>query len=423
MKARQALIVSAFVLALVPAAARAVPVANGTPFKVSSCDTCKKRLPAVAGVPTGTAAGTFLMTWESTSPADSLGISGRFFLKTGAPKSADFLVNKDTVAEQHEPAVAADAAGNYVVAWSATAGTNTDVLVQRYKATGVPNGAAVVVNVDDPHAPAAPQDIAPAVAAAADGSFVVSWIRIVPPDPHSNGVPPVVMARRYGKTGAPLGPPVQLSTGLVAGSRPGLCLDTTGRAVVAWTNIDAIRLFEPSLMGVSMRRLSPAGAALGTELVIAQPLSTQSSTAVACGTGGTFVVSWSTDQAPAVDNLDIVAQRFTTLGNRNGKIFRINSITGGEQSQPAMFADASGNFTVTWQSRLISTNTGDSILGRRYLASATADGADFLVTKRASPLDGRPILPRVANLGASGFVIVWAQGNAVLQARRYKLTP
>jgi hypothetical protein len=309
------------------------------------------------------------------------------------------------------------------VAWSATAGTNTDVLVQRYKATGVPNGAAVVVNVDDPHAPAAPQDIAPAVAAAADGSFVVSWIRIVPPDPHSNGVPPVVMARRYGKTGAPLGPPVQLSTGLVAGSRPGLCLDTTGRAVVAWTNIDAIRLFEPSLMGVSMRRLSPAGAALGTELVIAQPLSTQSSTAVACGTGGTFVVSWSTDQAPAVDNLDIVAQRFTTLGNRNGKIFRINSITGGEQSQPAMFADASGNFTVTWQSRLISTNTGDSILGRRYLASATADGADFLVTKRASPLDGRPILPRVANLGASGFVIVWAQGNAVLQARRYKLTP
>ena len=139
--------------------------------------------------------------------------------------------------------------------------------------------------------------------------------------------------------------------------------------------------------------------------------------------GGTFVVAWSTDQAPASDHLDIVAQRFTTLGNRNGKIFKVNSITAGEQSQPAMFADASGNFVVTWESRLLNTNTGDSIVGRRFLASATADGADFLVAKRASQLEGRPILPRVANLGASGFVIVWAQGNAVLQGRRYKLTP
>jgi hypothetical protein len=425
MKARQAFILSISALALLPAMARAVPLANGAPFKVSSCETCKKRVPAVAGVATGPSAGTFLVAWESTTLADPLGISARFFLKTGLPKGADFQVNKDVYPPQHEPTVASDALGNYIVVWSvaSVSSLNSDIMAQRYKATGAVNGPAFLINVDTPGAPQPATDVSPAVAMAADGSFVVSWIRSVSPDVGSPGAPPAVMVRRYSKLGTPVGPPTRISTGLVAGNRPGVCIDTTGRAVVVWTNIDEIRPFEPSLLGVSLRRVSTAGAPLDTEFVVAPPLSSDSSAAVACGPGGSFVVAWSTDQAPAVENLDIVAQRFTTLGRRNGKIFRINGTTAGEQAVPAMSIDASGNFVVVWQSRLLGTNTGDSILGRRFFASATADGPDLLIYKRATPIEDRPVTPRVANLGASGFVAVWAQGSAKLQARRYKLTP
>lgn len=425
MKARQAFILSISAVALLPAVARAVPLANGAPFKVSSCDTCKKRVPAVAGVAAGSTAGTFLVVWESTSPADPLGISARFFPKTGLPKGADLLVNKDIYPPQHEPAVASDALGNYVVVWSvaSVSSLNSDIMAQRYKATGTVNGPAFLVNADTLGAPQPATDVSPAVAMAADGSFVVSWIRSVPPDVNSQGAPPAVMVRRYSKLGAPVGAPAQISTGLVAGNRPGVCIDTTGRAVVVWTNIDEIRPFEPSLLGVSLRRVSPAGAPLDTEFVVATPLSSDSSAAVACGPGGTFVVAWSTDQAPAVDNLDVVAQRFTTLGRRNGKIFRVNGTTAGEQALPAMSIDASGNFVVVWQSRLLGTSTGDSILGRRFLASATADGADLLIYKRATPVENRSVTPRVASLGAAGFVAVWVQGSSSLQARRYKLTP
>ena len=425
MKARQALTLSLLTLALSPAVARAVPSPNGTAFKVSSCATCKQSAPSVAGIAAGATAGTFMASWESTTSKDSQGVSGRLFPKTGLPKGADFQVNKDILPPQHAPVVASDPLGNYVVAWSVSAGgsLNSDVMAQRYKGTGVVNGPAFMVNVDTPGASQPGVDVAPVVATAADGGFLVAWIRSVPPDAHSQGSPPAVMVRRYNKTGVPVSAPVQLSTGLVAGSQPSACIDPTGRAVVVWTSIDEYRPFESSLMGVSMRRVSAAGVPLDIEAAVANPLATDSSATVGCGAAGAFVVVWSTDQAPATSGLDIVARRFTPLAVANGPAFRVNSTTTGEQKLPAMMMDATGNFVVTWQSRLTTTNTSDSIFARRFLASGTADGADLLVYKRGTPIESRSVTPRVANLGASGFVVVWAQGNLNLLARRYKLTP
>src|SRR5262249_59866810 len=89
----------------------------------------------------------------------------------------------------------------------------------------------------------------------------------------------------------------------------GAGIDPTGRAVVVWTSIDEYRPFEPSFMGVAMRRVSAAGAPLDTEAVVADPTATDSSAVVGCGAAGAFVVVWSTDQAPAVDGMDNVARR------------------------------------------------------------------------------------------------------------------
>jgi hypothetical protein len=426
MRARQALILTACMLApsaLVPAVARAVPSPNGGEFKVSSCDSCRKRTPSVGGVAAGATAGSFVMTWESRTAADPVGISARFFTKAGAPKSPDLQVNKEVAPMQHSPAVAVDAKGGSIVVWSAQNGFNSDVLAQRYAATGAASGAAFVVNVDTPGAPVPAQDIEPAVAFGADGGFVISWIRSVPPSAGSDGEQPAVMARRYNAAGAPLGAPVKLNMTLVRSSRPEICVDTTGRAVIAYVTVDGYRPFEPNKKGIALRRLTPTGALSGSEVSVAQPLSDDADVGVACGLGGTFVVVWSTDQAPAVDGMDIVAQRYTTLARKLGSAFRVNATTAGQQEQPAMFGDAAGNFTVAWQSRSMTDNKLDSIYARRFLASGTADGSDLLVHLRVNALEDRAISPDVANLGAAGFVVVWAQGNAGLQARRYKLTP
>lgn len=424
MRARQAFLLSMAVLTLLPAAVRAAPARNGVAFNVSNCATCKKRLASVAGVASGTGAGTFVASWESTSPADPFGITGRFFTKTAAPRGADALVNKDTVPQQSDPAVATDSQGNAVVVWAAKNGPNTDVLGQRYKATGAVNGPAFVVNVDTPGAPVPAVDAAPTVAMAANGTFTVSWIRSVPPGATSPAEDPAVMVRRYSAAGVPLGAPAKISTGLVARSKPEACIDTTGRAVVAWTTVDGFHPFEPDKNGVALRRVATAGAPLDAVIVVAPPTASDSSTAVVCGAGGTFIVIWSTNLAPAVTGgSDIVAQRFTNLARRNGAVFRLNSVTVGDQNLPAASADASGNFVVAWQSHIPGSPvlTSDAVVGRRFLASATADGADFVVRARTTKLEERPITPDVANLGATGFVIVWSQGNLVLQGQRYKL--
>jgi len=425
MKARQAYFLSMAILVLLPAAVRAAPARNGAAFNVSNCATCKKRVASIAGVAAaGTAAGTFAVSWESTSTVDPLGITGRFFTKAAAPRGAEALVNKDTVPQQHDPSVATDSQGNAVVVWSAKNGPNSDVLGQRYKATGAVNGLPFVVNVDTPGAPVPAVDSDPVVAMAANGTFVVSWIRAVPPGASSPAENAAVMARRYSAAGVPLGAPVKISTGLVAGIKPDACIDTTGRAVVAWTTVDGFHPFQPDKNGVALRRLATAGAPLDAEIVVAPPTASDTTTAVVCGAGGTFVVIWSTNLAPAVSGgSDVVAQRFTTLAKRNGAVFRINSITTGDQNLPAASADAGGNFVVTWQSHIPGSPvlTSDAVLGRRFLASATADGADFVVRARTTKLEERPGTPDVANLGANGFVIVWSQGNAVLQGQRYKL--
>jgi hypothetical protein len=392
-------------------------------LKVSACDACKKRVPSISGVVSGSLAGTFVTAWESTSTADPLGISSRFYTKAAAPRGAEFLISANKLLAQNDPSVATDSQGNAVVVWSVKNGANTDVMGQRFKAAGTANGAVFLVNVDTPGAPLPAVDSLPVVAMAANGTFVVTWIRSVPPSPGSAGEAPAVMARRYSAAGAPLGLPVKISTGLVAGIKPDACIDTTGRAVVSWTSVDGFHPFEPDKNGVSLRRVATAGAPLDAEIVVAPPTAADSTSAVLCGAGGTFVVLWSTNLAPAVKGSDIVAQRYTTAAQRNGAVFRINSLTDGDQTRPAVSGDASGNFVVTWQTHIPASNalTADTIVGRRFLASSTADGADFVVHARATQLEPRPTDPDVANLGSVGFVILWAQGNTGLQAQRYKL--
>lgn len=389
----------------------------GAEVSVSTCVVCKKRTAAVAGA----ASGAFLVVWESTSTSDPKGISARFYTLNGTPRGADVLVNRNVGPDQYDASVAADAQGNYYVAWSEVDDDgNSEIRLQRFRANGQALGTAIRVNTDEPGLPIPPFDMEPAVATVPGGGFVVSWIRFIPPGETSNGTFPEVMVRRFGGNAAPLGAQVKLSTGLVLGARPDLCVNTSNQIVVVWTSVDAFRPFEASKEGVSMRRVAATGAPLGGEVVVARPLAANADSAVSCGTGGTFVVVWSSDQAPSSDTADILAQRFTSAGRRSGAVFRVNSQAAGDQTQPAISHDRTGKFVVVWESR---TPDADSILGRRFGATGTPDGADFLVRTRADEIEGRPVEPDVAHIGQAGnFVVVWQHGTSVLRAQRFRVT-
>src|SRR4051812_34951113 len=64
------------------------------------------------------------------------------------PAGAQFRVNTFTTGDQFAPAVAADAAGDFVVVWASDGqdGSNSGVYAQRYNAAGVAQGSPLAVN-------------------------------------------------------------------------------------------------------------------------------------------------------------------------------------------------------------------------------------------------------------------------------------
>lgn len=395
------------VLCLAAVSALAAP--QGPPFKVSSCATCRQEMAAVAG----SASGSFMVVWQGTSAADLRGINGRLFTSTGTAAAVDFLVNKVVAPDQYDAAIARDAQGNFIVAWSEVANGNSEVMAQRFMPTGAPLGTAFKVNQDATGTPTVPADFKPVVAATKDG-FVVVWLNLLPAGNSFPGTTPQVLFRRFNSTGAPIGAQVKLNTGLVNDRRPDVCVDTSGRIITVWTSVDRFLPFEPSKEGISMRRLTAAGAAIAGEEVVIPPTSTAIQPAVSCGAGSTFVVVWHGDLPPAVEGTDIIGQRYSRLGRKVGAAFRINTVTASSQRNPSVSHDSKGNFVVVWQGY---TGSKNGIFGRRLTGAGVALGTEFEV---ASDEHLKLEDPRVAQIGTNGnYVVVWQSPTKAIFGRRF----
>lgn len=392
-------------LALAGAAAAATPAAlaqtpqPGAVFQLSSCDTCIGRNPVVAG----NSAGHFIAAWDGVSDVVHDIVYGRVFAGAADPLAPDFSVvpNVSVPPPQFDAAAASDSEGRFLVAWATVGGDQSSILVQRYTQRGRELGAPIVVASDAAASPSSPSDYAPAVAAAPGGGFVVVWVN---QNPQATGAtPPHVMLRRYDATGAPAGEAVQVSTGLATGDRPAVCVSSTGRAHVAWTYFADFSPFEPSPVGVVLRRLSPANVPAGPEQVIAPAVDDQSSVAVSCGPVNSFVVAWQTAQPPAVSGSDIVAQRFTRLAQPIGAPFLLNQVVDQDQKNPALLGDGSGAFVAVWEG---TPNSYNGARGRRFAANGTPLSNEFVVY-RAGPGDMTVLRPAIAGVGeAGGFVVV-----------------
>jgi hypothetical protein len=384
---------------LSPAAAGAAGL--GTPFAVASCTDCRQSQASVAGAPSGR----FVVVWEGASPRDAHGILRRLFEPAGSPRGGEALVNRNIPPEQYDSAVAADARG-YVAVWTEEQpGGGSILLAQRFRPLGSRLGGPIAVSADPPGGRI--DNFNPAVARTPDGGFVVAGIRFRPVGAAGEDTDPEVYARGFSAAGVALGPPARVSASLASGNRPDLCADAAGRVVAAWTTVDAFRPFEPSLEGVSARRLARSGAPVGNELVVARPLARQAPAAVSCGKAG-FVVAWASDQAPAVHRTDVLARRFTVRGRGLGPTLVVNSATEGDQRNPAISHDRAGNFVVVWQDF-----AARALQARRFAANGVPAGEQFQVRTDPSGSTG-PAEPDLAHVGAGGtFVVVWREAGGL----------
>jgi hypothetical protein len=141
----------------------------GTEFRVNSYTTGTQLGADIAAA----ADGRFVVAWSGDGDdASAGGVFAQRFGAEGTPRGAEFRVNTYTTGSQFLPRVAADAAGNFVVAWSSPGqdGSSDGVFAQRFTAAGTPRGAEFRVN-----SATTDRQVVSAVASDGEGNFVIAW--------------------------------------------------------------------------------------------------------------------------------------------------------------------------------------------------------------------------------------------------------
>jgi hypothetical protein len=121
----------------------------GTEFQVNSYTSGGQRRAKVGRADDGH----FVVVWHSLDQDGSdYGIFAARFDAAGVRVGGEFQVNSITDARQSFPAVAVDAAGDFVVAWMGYNGPGPqfDVFVRRFNAQGAPQGVEFQVNTYTP---------------------------------------------------------------------------------------------------------------------------------------------------------------------------------------------------------------------------------------------------------------------------------
>jgi hypothetical protein len=117
--------------------------------------------------------GGFVVVWKSYGEDGSgYGVFGQRFASTGAKAGSEFRVNTYTTGDQGEPSVAMSGGGDFVVVWNSDGqdGSGEGIFGQRFDASGARVGNEFAVNSYTTN-----QQTFPAVAVSPRGDFVVAW--------------------------------------------------------------------------------------------------------------------------------------------------------------------------------------------------------------------------------------------------------
>jgi hypothetical protein len=328
---------------------------RGDEFKVNAIDAEYYATPAVAM----DAAGNFVVVWRSDYE-----ISARLYDAAGQPRGGEFRVNTFTAGAQEYPSVAMDDDGDFVVAWQSEGqdGSQEGIYARRYDASGAAVGSEFGVNTTT----AWSQEL-PSVAMDADGDFVVAWVSAM-----QDGTLDVYV-RRYEVSGAPKGGEFRVNES-IAGEQgyPSVAMDRAGNFAVAWDS-----LVPDQWSRVYVRRYDAAGVAKSGEFRAGTSVTGHElRPSVALGEHGELTVAWTWTSEFAAAPFRAYTRSFEPSGLAFGEPVQVNSNAGG--GQPALASGLGTGFVAAW-SYQSSTPQGidDDVYARVYVGSVLGGDANF----------------------------------------------
>jgi hypothetical protein len=261
-------------------------VAQGAEIAVNTRTAGNQNAPVVAI----NAAGDFVVAWQSLS-AGNFESRARRFGASGEARGDEFAVSTTRGESHSAPAVAMDRAGDFVVVWRSTVDGSFEIRGRRFSAQGAARGDEIAIN-----AVSTGDQLAPRVAADADGDFVVVWENALDDSFE-------IRARRFSAQGLARGSESAVHA-TTAGDQfaPAVALDAAGNFAVAWhSQIDGDQEIRARAFAASGQARSPEFA------VNSRSSGSQKSAAVALAAGGELVVSWHSD---TTGSWEIAARRF-----------------------------------------------------------------------------------------------------------------
>jgi hypothetical protein len=295
--------------------------------------------------------GGFVVAWHAITPHQ---IHGRRYEGSGVAVGDEFLADGALtgLALLPQPRVAPIFSDEFVVVWNAATSDSLSPIVvgRRIDPDGVPIGTGFQAN-----GAAACENSAPAVAAEADGDYVVAWCEAA-------GAEQALYARRF-RAASGAGAPFELAPSGAEGLNPvAISADAAGDVVAVWGS-----------GGTVMARVFDAtNTALGPAFAVGAGDAALHPAVAFDHAGGAFTVAWENTVA-ADEDVDVVGRRFDAGGQPLGAEFRVNATTAGLQFAPRVAATDEG-FVVTWASETdIVAEPTIGIRARRYLVGDAAD--------------------------------------------------
>jgi len=312
----------------------------------------------------------------------------------------DFLVNDDTSGgcDQSQPAIAKTPSGNFIIVWMdyRYGGDDefADIFFQRYNSSGTPLGSYVQVN-DLPDY-AGHSD--PVIAVNCAGSFVVVWV-----DYRNGSDDPDIYAQRFNAAGSPIDSNFRVNDDGTGNrqTEPAVTMDCLGDFVITWRDDRYFSIYGSEIYA---QRYYSTGAAFGYNFYVNDDVGNndQDHPDIAADSIGNFVITWEDKRLYSTFRREIFAQRYNYTGTLLGGNFPVNNdMDTADQKDPAVAADALGNFVITWED---GRNWGRDIYAQRYTFAGSTLGSNFRVDD-ASPSDQSE--PDVARDYSGRFAVCW----------------
>ena len=299
-----------------------------------------------------------------------------------------FTVSVDPVDGSTAPATAGDAAGGTVMVWDGASGLDDHGVLARR----YDRGTAALGPPVQVNTTLAGTQRWPRVAAAPAGDFAVVWSSLEP------GA--ALRLRGFDTTSAALGNDVAISLVPPVEAHPGLARAPDGSLVVAW---EAAGL-------ISGQRYTGAGAPLDAIFTASQAGTIMSERPdVALGPNGDGLVVWRGVLTGKVSTSAILARPLS--GVPVGTQVTVDPVIADMQRGPQVAALADGGFVVTWAGyEEVEDTTATRVFGARYVGGQIVEGSTFELD---TPLKSLVLDPAVAADAESNFLLVWQQDDRI----------